>query len=279
MIDVKNLTDLLAESPDVTDVENALPIPLTVTSGSGSGTGSGPLLSKRKVVLTRCVNCKTEVDALWLFCPFCRVDLKNLDTSQVTKLSRMRQLASPSASDSLEDGIEMQSVGLDDIENSEKKSEVRGVSVDFKGVAWMLVVCAFVKVTMVMLTGVYFHYDQQLPSAGLQGITFHVAPGTTTALVGHTGAGKTTLSRLLFRFYDPLAGVVQFDGHDIKKFQQKSVRGAVGIVPQDTVLFNDTILYNIQYGRLDASIEEVPYSLNVLAYLCCIMGVNDRECY
>ena len=68
---------------------------------------------------------------------------------------------------------------------------------------------------------------------------------------------KTTISRLLFRFYDPLSGTVEFDNMDIKKYQQKSVRACVGIVPQDTVLFNDTIYYNVNYGRLDASREEV----------------------
>jgi ATP-binding cassette subfamily B protein len=84
-----------------------------------------------------------------------------------------------------------------------------------------------------------------------------VSPGTTTAVVGHTGAGKTTISRLLFRFYDPLEGEVLINGKDIKKFTQQSVRRAVGIVPQDTVLFNDTILHNIQYGNFNATFQQV----------------------
>jgi ABC-type transport system involved in Fe-S cluster assembly fused permease/ATPase subunit len=72
-----------------------------------------------------------------------------------------------------------------------------------------------------------------------------------------TGAGKTTISRLLFRFYDPLSGAVMINGTDIKQHTQKSVREFIGIVPQDTVLFNDTILYNIKYGRRDASMEDI----------------------
>lgn len=70
-------------------------------------------------------------------------------------------------------------------------------------------------------------------------------------------SGKTTISRLLFRFFDPRSGHISIGGHDIKDHTQQSVRGSIGIVPQDTVLFNDTILYNIQYGRLDATFEEV----------------------
>ena len=102
-----------------------------------------------------------------------------------------------------------------------------------------------------------FHYPEQPPEKGLKGVSFTVPAGTTTAVVGHTGAGKTTISRLLFRFYDPLAGSVRINGLDISQYTQKSVRQAIGIVPQDTVLFNDTILHNISYGRLGASFEEV----------------------
>ena len=104
---------------------------------------------------------------------------------------------------------------------------------------------------------VFFHYPEQPIEKGLKDLSIIVRPGTTTAIVGHTGAGKTTISRLLFRFYDPDVGAVLINGRDIKSHSQKSVRRAVGIVPQDTVLFNDTILHNISYGRLDASFEEV----------------------
>jgi len=75
--------------------------------------------------------------------------------------------------------------------------------------------------------------------------------------VGHSGSGKSTLSRLLFRFYDVQAGCVRINGHDIRKLTQASLRAAIGIVPQDTVLFNDSIYYNIQYGRPEAPREEV----------------------
>lgn len=104
---------------------------------------------------------------------------------------------------------------------------------------------------------VYFHYPEQPEEKGLKGVNFYVRPGSTTAIVGHTGAGKTTISRLLFRFYDPLEGHVLINGEDIQKCTQKSVRHAIGIVPQDTVLFNDTIYHNIAYGKLGASKEEV----------------------
>ncbi|MCB1694381.1 MAG: ABC transporter ATP-binding protein/permease [Pseudomonadales bacterium] len=88
-------------------------------------------------------------------------------------------------------------------------------------------------------------------------VSFTIAPGTTTAIVGLSGAGKSTLSRLLYRFYDVTAGRVTIDGQDVRQVTQESLRSAVGIVPQDTVLFNDTIRYNIRYGRPDASDEEV----------------------
>ncbi len=77
------------------------------------------------------------------------------------------------------------------------------------------------------------------------------------ALVGHSGSGKSTVGRLLFRFYDVNAGRVRIDGQDVRDVTQNSLHGKIGVVPQDTVLFNDTILYNIAYGRPDASREEI----------------------
>ncbi len=91
----------------------------------------------------------------------------------------------------------------------------------------------------------------------LHGISFAVPAGHRVAIVGPSGAGKSTLSRLLFRFYDVTGGRVQIDGQDIRAVTQKSLRAAIGIVPQDTVLFNDTIRYNIAYGRPGATQEEI----------------------
>src|SRR5690606_33033067 len=88
-------------------------------------------------------------------------------------------------------------------------------------------------------------------------VDFTIAAGTTTAVVGHSGSGKSTLSRLLFRFYDVDGGRILIDGQDIRDVTQASLRQAIGIVPQDTVLFNDTIAYNIGYGRPGASHDEI----------------------
>ena len=91
----------------------------------------------------------------------------------------------------------------------------------------------------------------------LKGVTLDVPAGTSLAVVGPSGAGKSTLARLLYRFYDPTAGRITIDGQDIAKVRQDSLRAAIGIVPQDTVLFNDTIGYNIGYGREGASEADV----------------------
>ncbi len=102
---------------------------------------------------------------------------------------------------------------------------------------------------------VRFAYDEDREI--LHGISFIVPAGRKVAIVGPSGAGKSTISRLLFRFYDPTGGRILIDGQDIRKVTQASVRRAIGIVPQDTVLFNDTIGYNIRYGRIDATEEEM----------------------
>ena len=88
-------------------------------------------------------------------------------------------------------------------------------------------------------------------------VDFTIAAGTTTAVVGHSGSGKSTLARQLFRFYDVNAGAITIDGQDIRRVTQTSLRSAIGIVPQDTVLFNDSIAYNIAYGRPGASQDEI----------------------
>ena len=91
----------------------------------------------------------------------------------------------------------------------------------------------------------------------LKGLDLDIPPGTSCAIVGPSGAGKSTIARLLYRFYDPTAGRISIDGQDIAEVTQKSLRAAIGTVPQDTVLFNDTIGYNIAYGRDGASREQV----------------------
>jgi ABC-type transport system involved in Fe-S cluster assembly fused permease/ATPase subunit len=100
-----------------------------------------------------------------------------------------------------------------------------------------------------------FAYDPARPI--LQGVSFEIPAGQTVAVVGASGAGKSTLARLLFRFYDVQGGRITVNGHDIKGLTQDSLRRQIGIVPQDTVLFNDTVAYNIAYGRTGASREEV----------------------
>jgi ABC-type transport system involved in Fe-S cluster assembly fused permease/ATPase subunit len=102
---------------------------------------------------------------------------------------------------------------------------------------------------------VAFAYEPARPI--LKGLSFEVDAGRTVAIVGPSGAGKSTVSRLLFRFYDVTGGRILVDGQDIRDVTQKSLRAAIGMVPQDTVLFNDTIRYNIRYGQWDASDAEV----------------------
>ncbi len=102
---------------------------------------------------------------------------------------------------------------------------------------------------------VHFSYDPDRPI--LKGLSFTVPAGHTVAIVGPSGAGKSTVSRLLYRFYELSSGRIEIDGQDIRDVTQKSLRAVIGMVPQDTVLFNDTIRYNIRYGRWDASDAEV----------------------
>ncbi len=108
---------------------------------------------------------------------------------------------------------------------------------------------------LVAFEDVHFAYEPERPI--LKGVSFAVAPGTTLAVVGPSGAGKSTLARLLYRFYEPTGGSIRIDGQDIGEVRQDSLRAAIGIVPQDTVLFNDTIGYNIGYGREGAGQAEI----------------------
>ncbi|HWY16817.1 MAG TPA: ABC transporter ATP-binding protein/permease [Rhizomicrobium sp.] len=108
---------------------------------------------------------------------------------------------------------------------------------------------------------VVFAYDPE--RVVLKGISFHVPAGKTVAVVGPSGAGKSTISRILYRFYDIASGSVKIDGQDIRDVTQASLRAAIGIVPQDTVLFNDTIRYNIAYGRIGANEAEIKEAARV----------------
>ena len=140
--------------------------------------------------------------------------------------------------------------GLTDIEAMFAVLDVQGEIKDKKRAKPLAVSEAEIR-----FENVSFHYegDRQI----LKNVSFTVPPGKTVAIVGPSGAGKSTVSRLLFRFYDVQEGAVKIDGQDIRDVKQKSLRQAIGIVPQDTVLFNDTIAYNVRYGRMDASDENV----------------------
>ncbi len=125
----------------------------------------------------------------------------------------------------------------------------------------------------VEFSNVDFAYDPRRPI--LKGVSFSVPAGETVAIVGSSGAGKSTVSRILFRFYDISGGSVTIDGQDIRDVTQASVRAAIGIVPQDTVLFNDTIRYNIRYGRPDATDEEVAEAARLAHIDVFIAGLPD----
>jgi ATP-binding cassette subfamily B protein len=107
----------------------------------------------------------------------------------------------------------------------------------------------------ITLRDVRFAYDPERPI--LKGVTLRAKPGQSVALVGPSGSGKSTIGRLLFRFYDVNSGAIEIDGQDLRDVTQDSLHGAIGVVPQDTVLFNDTIRYNIAYGREGASEDEI----------------------
>ena len=140
--------------------------------------------------------------------------------------------------------------GLTDIEQMFDLLEVEAEVKDTEGATPLAIAHG-----AIAFRDVHFSYDPERPI--LKGISFDVPAGKTVAVVGPSGAGKSTLSRLLYRFYDIQSGEITVDGQDIRNVTQKSLRAAIGMVPQDTVLFNDTIAYNIRYGRPGASEDEV----------------------
>lgn len=125
----------------------------------------------------------------------------------------------------------------------------------------------------IVFDSVNFGYDERRPI--LRDVGFTVPPGKTVAIVGPSGAGKSTISRILFRFYDVVEGAVRIDGQDIRDVTQESLRAAIGIVPQDTVLFNDTIYYNIAYGRPDASPAEIEEAARMARIHDFVMSTPD----
>jgi ATP-binding cassette subfamily B protein len=118
-----------------------------------------------------------------------------------------------------------------------------------------------------------FHYQPE--RAILRDVDFHIDPGEKVAVVGHSGAGKSTLARLLFRSYDVNGGRILIDGQDIRSVTQESLRAAIGIVPQDTVLFNDSIYYNLAYGRPGATRAEVEQAAEMAHIRTFIEGLPD----
>ncbi|MBB3949454.1 ATP-binding cassette subfamily B protein [Aureimonas jatrophae] len=140
--------------------------------------------------------------------------------------------------------------GLTDMEEMFRLLGIRQEVTDRAGASDLQVTAGAIR-----FEDVRFAYDPERPI--LRGVSFEVPAGKSVAIVGPSGAGKSTISRLLFRFYDVQGGRILIDGQDIASVTQASVRKAIGIVPQDTVLFNDTISYNIRYGRIDASEDDV----------------------
>ncbi len=146
--------------------------------------------------------------------------------------------------------------GLTDIEQMFDLLEVEAEVVDKPGAPALAIGQG-----SIVFKDVHFAYDPQRPI--LKGISFEVPAGKTVAVVGPSGAGKSTISRLLYRFYDIQQGSITIDGQDVRDVAQHSLRAVIGMVPQDTVLFNDTIAYNIRYGRPTASDADIEQAADV----------------
>lgn len=125
----------------------------------------------------------------------------------------------------------------------------------------------------IRFNGVEFAYDPRKPA--LHGTSFRCAPGTTTALVGESGGGKSTVFRLLFRFYNITGGSIQIDGHDVKNIKLDSLRRHIGVVPQDTVLFNESLMYNLKYANPSATDEDVFAACRAASIHEKILGFPD----
>jgi len=128
----------------------------------------------------------------------------------------------------------------------------------------------------IVFENVHFSYPSQKPTSGIQGISFTVPRGTTTALVGSTGAGKTTIGRLLFRFYNVSSGRILINGQDIAQMTKRSVRHQIGMVPQEKSLFNKSVKYNVKYGRRDASDAELDHACESAQILDFILGLSNQ---
>ena len=125
----------------------------------------------------------------------------------------------------------------------------------------------------VKFSNVYFSYDNKRQI--LEDLNIEIQGGTKVAIVGSSGSGKSTIGRLLFRFYDVSGGSVSIDGQDIKDVTQSSLHNVIGVVPQDTVLFNDSVFYNIAYGKDNATIEEVEKAARSAQIHDFIMSLAD----
>ena len=131
------------------------------------------------------------------------------------------------------------------------------------------------KAVVVEFDNVFFRYSSQPESRGLKGVSFQMKQGTTTAIVGKTGAGKTSIARLLFRFYDVLGGAVKVNGMDVRSVTQESLRQAIGVVPQSASMFNDSLRANLRYGKLDATDKELRQAARDAQLLGFIESLDD----